>query len=428
MKLIQNFHDLDDTPNRKIVLEVLEAGLASIQPQHVMRKKFVVHGNILTISEHQYDLRQFKNVYLLGFGKGAAGISKQIEKTLGDKLKKGYVIDTSPEHFTRKIDFTLGTHPLPSKENFQFTQKVIHELSALGADDLVLVVICGGGSAMLVAPIDDVSLDDKITMNKALLKSGADIIQMNTVRKRLSAVKGGKLAKILYPARVASLIFSDVPGNDLAFIASGPTVKDPTTIADAEKIIKKFHLDEKFGEIIQKFTETPHENKYFTKVDNILMLSNLTALNAMKTEAKKHGINARIFSDTFQGFAAEVGRELIARTRKNEMLLIGGETTVKVTGDGVGGRNQEVVLASIPLIENDGIVVAAIASDGWDNSKNAGAIADITTLDQEVRLNLDPYTFIHNNDSYTYFEKVGDGIKTGRLPSNVSDLIVILKK
>jgi glycerate-2-kinase len=251
---------------------------------------------------------------------------------------------------------------------------------------------------------------------------------MNTVRKRLSAVKGGKLAKILYPARVASLIFSDVPGNDLAFIASGPTVKDPTTIADAEKIIKKFHLDEKFGEIIQKFTETPHENKYFTKVDNILMLSNLTALNAMKTEAKKHGINARIFSDTFQGFAAEVGRELIARTRKNEMLLIGGETTVKVTGDGVGGRNQEVVLASIPLIENDGIVVAAIASDGWDNSKNAGAIADITTLDQEVRLNLDPYTFIHNNDSYTYFEKVGDGIKTGRLPSNVSDLIVILKK
>lgn len=427
MRLIKNFHDLASTPNRKIVLEILEAGLTAIQPQNVVRKKFALHGNMLTISEHQYDLRHFDNVYLLGFGKGSAGISKQIEKILGDKLKKGYVIDTSPEHFTRKIHFTLGTHPLPSEENYEFTKKIIKEYSDLTEKDLVLVVICGGGSAMLVAPTDGVSLEEKISVNKALLKSGANITEMNTVRKHLSAIKGGGLAKILYPATVASLIFSDVPGNDLAFIASGPTVKDKTKIADAQKIIDHYKLAEKLDSTLKKLIETPKEHKYFAKVANILMLSNLSALHAMKNEAQKHGLHARVFSDTFQGKANEVGRELISRTRLGEVLLIGGETTVKVTGNGIGGRNQEVVLASIPLIENEKIVVASIASDGWDNSEHAGALADHTTVTSEMRKNIDPYTYIHNNDSYTYFKKVGGGIETERLPSNVSDLIVILK-
>ncbi|HRN96475.1 MAG TPA: DUF4147 domain-containing protein [Candidatus Levybacteria bacterium] len=428
MRLIKNFHDLASTPNRKIVLEILEAGLAAIQPLIVVRKKFALHGNILTIAEHQYDLRHFDNVYLLGFGKGSAGISKQIENILGDKLKKGYVIDTSPERFTRKINFTLGTHPLPSQENFDFTKKVIKEYSDLTDRDLVLVVICGGGSAMLVAPTEGVSLNEKISVNKALLKSGANITEMNTVRKHLSAIKGGGLAKILYPATVASLIFSDVPGNDLAFIASGPTVRDKTKIADAQKLIDQYKLAEKLESTLKKLIETPKEHKYFAKVRNILMLSNLSALHAMEKEARKHGLKARIFSDTFQGKAKDVGRELISRTRLGEVLLVGGETTVIVTGNGIGGRNQEVVLASIPLIENEKIVVASIASDGWDNSAHAGAIADHKTLDYEMKHDLDPYTYIHNNDSYTYFDKVDDGIKTGRLPSNVSDLIVIMKK
>jgi glycerate-2-kinase len=428
MRLIKNFHDLASTTNRKIVLEILEAGLSAIQPEIVVRKKFAIHGNILTISEHQYDLRQYENVYLLGFGKGSAGISKQIEKILGDKLKKGFVIDTSSEHFTRKIEFTLGTHPLPSKQNYHFTQKVIHEYSNLSDKDLVLVIICGGGSAMLVSPTEGVSLDEKIAVNKALLKSGANITEMNTVRKHLSAIKGGGLAKILYPATVASLIFSDVPGNDLAFIASGPTVKDTTKISHVKHLIDQYKLADTLSSTLKKLIETPKEQKYFTKVRNILMLSNLSALQAMKKEAEKHGMNARVFSDTFQGEARTVGRELISRTRLGEVLLIGGETTVKVTGNGIGGRNQHVVISSVPLIENEKITIASIASDGWDNSEHAGAIADYTTLDKEMKENLDPYTYINNNDSYTYFEKIGDGIQTGRLPSNVSDLMVVLKK
>ncbi len=429
MRLIKNFHDIATTPNRKILLDILDSGLQAIQPSNVIRKKIHLHGHMLSLANHQYDLRYFNNVHLLGFGKGSAGIAKQIEKILGDKLTDGYVIDTSPEQFGRKIKFTLGTHPLPSDANAQFTQKVVKEYGDLTEKDLVIVIICGGGSAMLVSPIEGVSLEEKINVNKALLKSGADIIEMNTVRKHLSLVKGGGLAKALYPATVASVIFSDVPGNDLSFIASGPTVKDTTSIQDAQKIIDHYKLPSALKPTLEKMVETPKEQKYFSNVENILLLSNVTALQAMQeTATKKYNIKARIFSDAFQGVAGEVGRELIARTRQGEVLLIGGETTVKVTGNGKGGRNQEVALASIPLIENDKIIVASLASDGWDNSDHAGALVDHKTIDTEGELNLDPYVYIRNNDSYTYFEKTGDAIKTGRLPSNVSDLIVVMKK
>lgn len=409
------------------MLEILESGLAAIQPEKVIRKKIYIQGNILTIAENQFDLRQFENIYLLGFGKGSAGISKQLEKILGDKLKTGFVIDTSKETFTRKINFTLGTHPLPSEENHKFTQKVIREFGELSEKDLVLVVICGGGSAMLVSPIEGVSLDEKISVNKALLKSGADIIEMNTVRKHLSAIKGGGLAKILYPASVASIIFSDVPGNDLSFIASGPTVKDTTTVKDALDLIKKYKLTDKLKDIIEKLAETPKEKKYFEKVENILFLSNVSALKAMKFTAEKHGYKVKIYSDKYTSFANVAGQELIDKTASGTILLAGGETTVKVTGEGVGGRNQEVVLGALKDIDENTVIVS-LASDGWDNSPHAGAIGDHVTVDTEIEKNLDPNLFLHNNDSYNYFKKVSDGIDTGRLPSNVSDLFVVLKK
>lgn len=429
MSYIKNKQELAKTENRKIILDILEAGIEAIQPNNVIRKKIHLNGNVFSIADHQYDLQYFENVHLLGFGKGSAGISKQIEKILGDKLTDGYVIDTSPEQFGRKINFTLGTHPLPSDENAQFTQKVVKEYGNLTEKDLVIVIICGGGSAMLVSPIKGVSLEEKINVNKALLKSGADIIEMNTVRKHLSLVKGGGLAKALYPATVASVIFSDVPGNDLSFIASGPTVKDTTSIEDAQKIIDHFKLPSNLEPTLKKMVETPKEEKYFANVENILFLSNVTALQAMQEAAtKKHNIKARIFSDAFQGIAEEVGRELIDATQPGEILLIGGETTVKVTGDGKGGRNQEVALACVPLIENEETIIASLASDGWDNTDHAGAIVDHVTLDTETKLTIDPYVYIRNNDSYNYFEKTGDAIKTGRLPSNVADFIVVMKK
>lgn len=427
MGLIKNFHDLATTPERKILLEVIEAGLDAIQPDRVIRKKIRLQGNLLTIGPQQYDLRHFDRVFLLGFGKGSAGICKQLEKILGEKLTKGFVIDTSRESFTRRIQFTLGTHPLPSKENYAFTQKVIQEYKDLTEKDLVLITVCGGGSAMLVAPVDGVTLDEKINVNKALLKSGADIIEMNTVRKHLSAIKGGQLAKTLYPAQIASIIFSDVPGNDLSFIASGPTVKDKTTVTDAREILKKYKLEDKLTDQIEHLTETPKDAKYFARVDNILLLSNVSALDAMVETAKKLGYRARIFSDKFQSDAKEAAAKLIERTNPGEIVVAGGETTVKVKGNGEGGRNQVVVLSVLPDLE-DKTIIASIASDGWDNSPHAGAIGDSQTVDTELKKGIDAFSFMANDDSFHYFEKVGDGINTGRLPSNVSDLFVVMKK
>lgn len=426
MRLIKNFDELATTPEREVVLQIIEAGLSAIQPENVIHKNISLQDTILTIQDKTFDLSHYEHIYLIGFGKGSAGISKLIEEILGERLSEGYVIDTNEEKFS-KIKFTKGTHPLPSLENFKFTKKVIERFNGkLTKDDLVLVVICGGGSAMLVAP-NKISLDQKIAVNKALLTSGATIIEMNTVRKHLSRVKGGGLAKILYPSTVVSLIFSDVPGNDLSFIASGPTVKDATSIDDAWRLIKRFKIEKKVSLAKNDMIETPKEDKYFEKAKNLLILSNQTALSAMFEKALLLGWKVSILSDRIEGEAKTVGKRLIDSTDSGSILLAGGETTVTVHGKGEGGRNQELVLGAMPLL-NDDITVASIGSDGWDNTPFAGAIGDAQTLNKAQYLNIDPQMYLNSNNSQEFFEKVKDGITTGRLPSNVSDLMVVLKK
>ncbi|MCL4353004.1 DUF4147 domain-containing protein [Patescibacteria group bacterium] len=419
--IIKNFSELAKTQNRKIVLELIESALASIEPHSVLDKSIMLRKNTLAIEGKQIDLRLFDKIILIGFGKGSAGLAKIIEEKLGDFLKEGYVIDTNEEKFAR-IEFTKGGHPLPSKTNYEFTKKVKEKCKNLSAKTLVLLVIAGGGSSMFVDPAK-ISLGRLVEINKALLKANATIFEMNTIRKHLSLVKGGGLARILYPARVLSLIFSDVPGNDLSVIASGPTVKDPTTIENALKTAKKLGLSAKLtaGDLI----ETPKDDRYFMNVSNLLLLSNLTALEAMKKKAHELGFEAQIYSDRFQSEARYAGRKLIEKANPGKILLVGGETTVKVMGSGTGGRNQELVLGSLPFLK-DNMVIASFDSDGWDNSPPAGAIADHLTIKKMKKLTLDPALFLNNNNSMEFFNKTGDLVITGRLPSNVSDLMIVL--
>ncbi len=423
---IKNFNKLATTPQRKIVLEIMEEALSSIQTENVLDREVNVSDGKLIIKDKNFDLSNFDRVFLIGFGKGSAKNSKFIEEKLGDKLTEGFVIDTNAQDFS-KIKFTLGTHPLPSSQNENFTDSVIKRFKEvnLTKKDLVLVVICGGGSAMLVHPYK-ISLEKKIEVGKRLLESGANIIEMNTIRQHLSTVKGGGLAQILYPSTVASLIFSDVPGNDLSYIASGPTIKDNTTIDDAIALLEKYNLWEKLGLVREDFSENPKEDIYFENVFNILILSNLTALEAMKEKAEELGINTLIYSDKFQGEAKTAGKELIQKTAENSVLLVGGETTVKVTGNGQGGRNQELVLGALSYL-GEKTIIASFDSDGWDNSHFAGAISDIYTINKAREMNLEPSEFLNSNNSLEFFEKTGDGIETERLPSNVSDLIIIMK-
>lgn len=425
MRLIKNFDQLATTPERKIVLQLVEAGLSSVQPQQAVSKRIILNAGLLTVNEKRYDLSNYERIHIIGFGKGSGGIAKILEQTLGEKLTDGYVIDVHEEIFN-KIHFTLGTHPLPSETNYNFTKNLIEKMSQLTEKDLVLVIICGGGSAMLVAPQDTTTLDEKIAVNKALLKCGANIHEMNIVRKHLSKIKGGHLAQILHPAKVISIIFSDVPGNDLNTIASGPTVKDPTTVEDAWRVIQKYDLGRNLQHIKEKLVETPKDNLIFKTVDNILFVSNDTALAAMKKRAEELGYTTRILSNKFEGKACDAGRKLIDATHDGEILLAGGETTVTVRGNGRGGRNQELVLGTYQSI-TEGTTICSFGSDGHDNSDLCGAIADKTTFEKAKSLQLDAKIYLNNNNSQEFWEKVGDGIDTGILPSNVSDLMIVLK-
>lgn len=424
MHFIKNFSDLAKTPERKVILELVETAFSSIQPEEVFKKNIHRHGDVLTIVNKEFNLDDFERVFILGFGKGSAGNSLLLEHLIKDKLTAGYVIDTVGEKFS-KIKFTKGTHPLPSEENFEFTQMVLEKLTGLSEKDLVLIVICGGGSAMFVHP-HAITLKQKIDVGKQLLKSGANITEMNIVRKHLSDVKGGGLAQILYPATIATLVYSDVPGNDLSTIASGPTVMDHTTIADALHIIKKFKID--FDLSKDAFVEKPHDKKYFKNVHNIIVLSNETALRAMQEKAKELKLHAKIFSDRFEGNAKEVGKKLISAAHASSILLVGGETTVHVSKkSGKGGRNQTLVLAALKHLGRD-VTICSFDSDGWDFLDNAGAIGDIKTLEKAKELKLDIEKSIETDSSLDFFNETGDAIVTGRLPSNVSDLMIVIRK
>jgi len=425
MGYIKNFEKLALNHQRRIVLELVESALGAIQPQKVIHANFILRNNFLSIKDAQVNIGEFDRIFLLGFGKGSAGISSIIEEILGDRLNAGWVIDVTNQVFS-KIEFTLGTHPLPSFENIEFTKKAVGGLSGLSEKDLVIIVTCGGGSVMFAKP-HSLTLERMIEMNKALLHSGADISEMNAVRKHLDVVKGGGFAQIIYPATAINLIFSDVPGNDLSVIASGPTVLDKTTQQDALKVIAKYDLVEKLNFNQNDFIESPKEEKYFEKVQNILMVSNQTALEAMKQKAVELHCRATIFSDSFQADANEAGKKLIDQTPDDSVLLVGGETTLKVIGGGEGGRNQQLVLAALGHIAY-GTVIASFDSDGWDNSPACGAIADLGTIEKAKNRHLDPEKYVEENNSFAFFKEVGDAILTDRLPSNVSDLMIVLKK
>jgi len=424
MEYIQNYDELASNENRKIVLQLIEAAYASIAPQEVFKKDFSFKDGLLTIQGQGYNLKNFNRVILVGFGKGSSGICKILEEKIGDVITEGYDIDVVDETFT-KLKYTKGTHPLPSQANFDYTETVINACKDLTEKDFVLVVTCGGGSVLFEKP-HTFDLEHMINVNKTLLESGATISEMNLIRKHLSQVKAGGFAKILYPATVVNLIFSDVPGNDLSVIASAPLVRDPSLIDDAIAVYEKYALEDNQLLSPEDFIETPKEDKYFEKVSNLLLLSNLTALNAMEKKAKTLGFNCYVMTDRLQGDARTMGKQLIAETPKGQILLAGGETTIKVTGKGKGGRNQALILNSLPFIKDD-TVIASIDSDGWDFYELSGALADKDTLKKIEDQHIDVKPFVDNDDSYGFFEKIGDGIMTGKLESNVSDLFIVFK-
>lgn len=422
---IQNYDKLNSNPHREIVLEMIEKAFAAVSPQEVLKKDFTLDGDILTIQKKKHDLSKYKRIFVVGFGKGSAGNAKVVEDVLGSKLTKGYVNDVVDDVHFKKLVYTKGTHPLPSQANFDFTNTVIKQLQDTTEDDLVIVITCGGGSVLFEAP-NMLSLAQMTEVNKALLKSGANITEMNVIRKHLSRVKGGGFAKIVHPATVVNLIFSDVPGNDLSVIASGPLVKNHSTMADVRRIQKKYELDTKVTIDPKAFSATPTDPKYYKKVSNLLIVSNHNALTAMEKYAAEKGIAVHVMTDRLQGDAHKLGKQLIDEALPGEILLAAGESTIKVKGKGKGGRNQALVLSALKHITGE-TVLASFGTDGWDFYKLAGAIADKDTKYKMKHLGIKAEPFIKDDNSYEFWTIMHDGINTGHLNSNVADLYIVYK-
>jgi glycerate-2-kinase len=421
--LIRNFNSLALTKERELLLKALNYGLEKIQPENYLKEKIKFYESVLEISGKTYDLENFENVYLISYGKGSSLISKYLEENLGDFLKEGYVIDTKEADF-KKIYFTLGTHPLPSKENLEFTEKVVKRFEGkLRESDLVIVITCGGGSVLFEKPAK-VGLEEIIKINEELLKSGADIYEMNTVRKHLSLVKGGGLAKILYPAKIISLILSDIPGDDISFIASGPTVKDETTLKEALETVRKFNIKTVKEEWL---IETPKEDIYFENIDYFLLLSNKDILNEIKNFLEKERFETEILTYTLSGNVKEIAEKFKSLKAENKIYLCGGETTVEVKGKGIGGRNQELVLWFLKFLKEEprNTIFISFNTDGIDNTEFGGALGDLLSLKKAEEMNLNIDEFLQNNDSFNFFKKIDDGIITGKLSSNVSDIMIL---
>ena len=337
---------------------------------------------------------------------------------------------------------------VPDKNGMQGADEILKLAGGAKKDDLVLCLISGGGSALLVLPAEGITLKDKQDTIKTLLSCGATIHEINTIRKHISGIKGGRLARAAYPADMISLILSDVVGDNLDVIASGPSTPDPSTFKEGMNILKKYNITKKIPKVVVshirkgasgKVPETPKEgDRIFKNTYNLIIAGNMEAINAAKHESKKIGYKTLVLSSMIEGETRDVAKVHTAIAKEilktgNPLpppacILSGGETTVNVTGSGLGGRNQEFTLAgAIDITERKNIVVLSGGTDGGDGPTDAaGAIADNNTFKRAENMGLNPLHFLLNNDSYHFFKQLDDLLITGPTNTNVMDLRIIL--
>jgi len=442
-----------DTPlllkGRTLALGSLEYALAAADPQKLTKAKVKIENQKLKAATNTFDLKELRNIYVVGGGKASGKMAEAIEELLGNRIIDGAVnVPHGIKPRTRFIKLHEADHPTPSEVGAEGTRRIMEIARKARQDDLIICLISGGGSSLMPLPLEGVSIKDKIELTKLLLKSGAGIREINAVRKHLSAFKGGWLAKTAYPATVLNLVLSDVVGDSLEFIASGPTVPDSSTFSDARKVLEKYYLWNKAPASVRdvlldgekgSIKETPKEGDIaFKKVYSVILGNNRTAALAACKYLKKEDLNTILLTSSLEGEARHVGTMLgsianeIAVTgnpiARPAAVVIGGETTVAVKGEGMGGRNQELALsAALKLIGTDGIVVASLSTDGIDGPTTAaGAIVDRNTLARSKRLGMDASVCLTENNSYNFFSRIEDLIVTGWTGTNVNDISLVI--
>ena len=436
---------------RRVALESLEFALNAADPLKFVSKHITLKKEELIIDNSRFNLKKFNKIIIVGGGKASGRMAQALEKMLGKRIHNGIINvleGTSSMFKTDKIELMEASHPIPNIKGIEGVKRMFLLAEKIDHQDLIICLISGGGSSLMPYPIDGISLKDKQDTTKLLLNSGATIKEINYVRKHLSNIKGGRLAKTFYPATIISLIISDVINDSLDTIASGPTVPDNSTFDDAINILNYYQIWNKVPNAIRKvlvngsygiIPETPKtSDKFFKKVHNFIIGNNWSACMAAQKRLKHEGFHTMILTPYIQGEAKEVGKILSSIIRSIDIkgkpikrpaaIISGGETEVTVKGSGKGGRNQELVLSASMGIEGiDKVAVVSMSTDGVDGVTNvAGAIADGNTIHRALHLKLNPNIFLKKNDSFHFFEKLKDLLISRPTGTNVSDIIIFV--
>ena len=428
---------------------IFRASLEAADPEKAVRQAVRVEADSLVVGTRRYDLRKFRSVQVVGAGKASATMARAVERLLGRRVSGG-LINTKYGHLARlkKISLHEAGHPVPDQSGIQGARRIAALLESCGEEDLVIALISGGASALLPLPAEPVTLEEKQATTKQLLACGATINEINAVRKHISAIKGGQMARLAAPATMIALLLSDVIGDPLDVIGSGPAAPDESTFEIAWGVLRKYGIAGNVPPSVRKrieagrqgeIEETPKpKDPCFRRTQNMVVGSNRLAVAAAVEKAKTLGYLPLVLSTFIEGETREIAsmhcaiaREARAsgRPAKPPLCLIsGGETTVTLKGDGLGGRNQEFALASALAIERlPGIVAFSGGTDGTDGPTDAaGAIADGETVARGNAKGLSAATALANNDSYHFFEALGDLVKTGPTGTNVMDVRLML--
>ncbi len=430
-------------PRGEAVARILAAAIAAVEPGQALRRFVSRTGDLLTVAGEAYDLAALRGVHLLALGKAAVPMAAALADLLGDRLASGLVIPkrACPLPYSQ-LTVLEGDHPLPGARSLETGRRAVELVSALGPDDLLLCLISGGGSALVTAPAAGVSLEDLQALTGALLACGARIDEINALRRRLDRLKGGGLVRQANGARIVSLILSDVVGNPLEAIASGPTAPDPIPRAQALAILSRYGLRRRVPPSIlralRSAPETPKPGEaLFERVQNVVVGSNLMAAQAALAQAEAEGFHPYLVRTDLQGEASWAGFELATLLRQAwrtgdpvpppACLVVGGETTVTLRGDGRGGRNTELALAAVTELAGfPGALLVTLATDGEDGPTDAaGAVVDGETFRRAAALGLHPVEALERNDSYSFFAALGDLLKPGPTGTNVNDLVFL---
>jgi glycerate 2-kinase len=433
---------------RETAEHIFLAGVRGVLPEKIIHDLISVQGSLFKIGPLTYDLEKFRRIYIVGAGKASASLGHYIESKLGNRITGGQIV-TKYGYLCRlkKIRVTEAGHPVPDENSFLATSEIIRIADNANENDLVICIWSGGGSSLLSDHPESSSQQEMMFFNDMLVRCGATISEINVVRKHLSKVKGGQLARHIWPAACITIYLSDVIGDPPDVVASGPTAPDNSTFGDALQVIEKYGLKNDIPASLLGFIyegvqglhpDTPKPgDPDFSRSEILLAGNNMKALKAAAITAEEMGfstyiVTSELMGDTQQAcsyiFDSIIGYRNNHEVRKPVCLLFGGETTVKVTGEGAGGRNQHLaLLTALRLQDIPGITFLSAGTDGNDgNTDMAGAVVDSETIHDALSMNADPDKYLENFDSFSFFKTVGGHVYTGPTLTNVMDLAIAI--